>query len=630
MIAALARRLAGRRELAWALLVVAVATVVYWPATEVGFLADDVYQIALHDGVAGERAPWALYSLYPLDPEQTAAQMVRGSLPWWTTADFRFVQMRPLSSLLLALDQGLFPHDAFVHHLHSLAWLAAALLAAHALLRRSTTPAIVAVALLVYGLDETFGWTVAWIANRCAMVAAAFAFAALAVHLRRADDERPSLRSAGLEAVLWTLAFAAGEYALCGLAYALAFALVGRRDGWRRRLASLAPVGVAFLLFTLAYLAARAGVSGASSYVDPIAHPRLLAMASLDRIPRMLGELWLALPAESDRLLLRYEGSTAYTVMTTLAGIDSPAELVVGHARMVLLCLPLVLGPTWWLARRWLSEAERRAVVWTALGSLVALVPLAAILPSTRALALAALGPAVFVGSVGVAATRALRPWPAALGQRVRALALLPLAATLLWTHTLVDAAWARAQIAGIGGTGRSYARFLLGPDTDGLELTGKHVVVIAAPGLVTGLHGLWMLHLWDRPTPATWHVLAMGDRRLVVRRSDERSLELSTLGRPLLDQPQETLFRAPTRPLALGEPVDLGLLDVEVVHLHPSGGPDAVRFSFDRPLDDPSLVFLAAGPDGLHPFALPEPGRATAVPPPELPGLDPGASRPR
>lgn len=628
MAGSFARRLAERPGLVWGLLVVAIATLVYWPATGVGFLADDVYQVALNDGVAGQRAPWALYSLYPRDAAGTAEHMARGTLPWWTTEDFRFVQLRPLSSLLLALDHAIRPHDAFVHHLHSLLWLAAALLAAHALLRRATAPAIAGAALLVYGLDETFGWTVAWLANRCAMVAATFAFAALAVHLRRRDDPRPHLR--WLEGGLWLLAFAAGEYALCGLAYALAFALVGRRDAWRERLAGLLPAGLAFVVFTLIYVAIDAGVSGASSYVDPLQHPRMLAAASLDRIPRMLGEIWLALPGESDRLLLRYEGSVAYALMTTVAGIGSPDELLVGHARMVLICLPLVLGPTWWLARRWLSEAERRTVAWTALGSLLALVPLAAILPSTRALALAALGPAVFFGSVGVAAARAVRPWPERASERLRAVALLPPVAVLLWTHTLVDAAWARAQIAGIGSTGRSYASFLLGPGTRGMELADKHVVVLAAPGLVTGLHGPWMLHLWNQPVPTTWHVLAMGDRRLVVRRPDERSLELSTLGRPLLDQPQETLFRPPTRPLALSEEIDVGLLTARVVHLHASGRPDAVRFTFDRPLDDPSLVFLAAGPDGLHPFALPVPGRAAALPPPELPGLEAGTSRPR
>ena len=42
------------------------------------------------------------------------------------------------------------------------------------------------------------------------------------------------------------------------------------------------------------------------------------------------------------------------------------------------------------------------------------------------------------------------------------------------------------------------------------------------------------------------------------------------------------------------------------------------------------TLVFLAAGPDGLEPFELPAPGRARALPPPELPGLDADATPPR
>ena len=99
--------LARQRALLWGLAVVMIAVAVYWPATSVGFLADDVYQIALNDGVAGPRAPWALYSLYPDDPSATAEHMARGSLPWWTIPHFRFVQLRPLSSLLLALDHAL-------------------------------------------------------------------------------------------------------------------------------------------------------------------------------------------------------------------------------------------------------------------------------------------------------------------------------------------------------------------------------------------------------------------------------------------------------------------------------------------------------------------------------------------
>lgn len=609
---------ASRRAWLWTIAVVLVATGLYWPALDVGFLADDVYQIALLDGRVDPRAPWELYSLYPEDPAATAAHRARGSLPWWTVPDFRFVQVRPLSSLLLALDHALAPRDAVVHHLHSMAWLAATLVTAHLVLRRITTPWIAALALLVYAIDETFGWTLAWLANRCAMVSATFAFAALALHLRPMGA--PRRRLFGLELLLWALALAAGEYALCGVAYVLAHALVGRVDAWRRRLRALLPVALALLGFTALCLGLGSGVHGATSYVDPLSHPLQFGLACIDRVPRMLGEIWLGLPAESERLIFRYEDSAVLRAITGLSDAPGAAAVVEAHGRFALLAGASLGLPAWWLARRFIEPNERRAVAWTALGSLGALIPLAAILPSTRALALAALGPAVFVGSLGVAAVRALRPWPRDWAPRLRALGLVAVAGALLVQHLVLDAPWARAQIAGIGSTGRAYLRFHDNPHSRALSLGDKHVVVIAAPGLVTGLHGQWILHLLGRATPRSWHALAIGERRLLVRRFDERTLEVSTLEQAMHDQPQETLFRPPPQALHTGDEIDVGLFRARVMHEREGQGPASVHFVFDRPLEHAELVFLVGGPQGLQAFDVPAVGRTVALPPPVLP----------
>lgn len=611
------------RAWAWAAFVVLVAVGLYWPAMHVGLLADDVYQVALFDGVAGERGPLSLYSLYPRDPSATAEHVRRGSLPWWTVTEFRFVQVRPLSSLLLWVDHALWGKRAFVHHLHSMGWLAAALLAAYALLRRATTPVIAAMVLLVYAVDETFGWTTAWLANRCAMVSAAFAFGALAVQLRRATrgSDRERRRDGWIEGGLWALAFAAGEYALCGAAYGIAHALCGRTDGWRARARGLLPMGVVLGAFAVLSVAMGAGVHGATSYVDPLGHPVEFLVACVDRVPRMLGEIWLGLPGESDRLLFRYEGTIVVRAMTALSGVEGAPGVVKAHGGFALLGIAVVVGPCWWLARRWLEPSERRTVVWLALGSLGALVPLAAILPSTRALAVAALGPAVFVGSVAVAAVRAVRTRPTGVMAWARTGVLGVLAAGLVAQHVVVDAGWARAQIAGIDATGRSYPRFMADVGTQALPLEGKDVVVIAAPGLVTGLHGMWLLHLLERPLPRTWHVLEIGERRLLVRRVDEQTLELSTVGGVMHDQPPEVLFRPPSQGLHAGDEVDVGVFRAQVAAEGKGGGVRAVRFSFDRALEDPGLVFLAGGPRGLRRFELPAVGKAVVVAAPVLPG---------
>jgi hypothetical protein len=73
---------------------------------------------------------------------------------------------------------------------------------------------------------------------------------------------------------------------------------------------------VAFGGFVVASVVIGAGVHGATSYVDPVGHPFEFVLASFDRVPRMLGEVWLCLPGESDRLWFRYDETIVTRAMT--------------------------------------------------------------------------------------------------------------------------------------------------------------------------------------------------------------------------------------------------------------------------------------------------------------------------
>ncbi|MBL4687707.1 MAG: hypothetical protein JKY37_24135, partial [Nannocystaceae bacterium] len=205
-----------RGAVAWVGVVMVLAVVVYWPALQVRYFADDYIQIAKLEGLLGPHHPAGLYSFFADNPAEILAHRARGSLPWWTVDDFRFVHVRPLASLLLELDHAIAPRAAWLHHLHSMGWLLAMLGTLALVLRRSTTPAIAAGALLIFALDETLAWTVAWVANRCAMITATFVFGALAVHMKRRDN--PSPRWWWAELVCWLVALSAGEYAVRGLA----------------------------------------------------------------------------------------------------------------------------------------------------------------------------------------------------------------------------------------------------------------------------------------------------------------------------------------------------------------------------------------------------------------------------
>jgi hypothetical protein len=103
------------------------------------------------------------------------------------------------------------------------------------------------------------------------------------------------------------------------------------------------------------------------------------------------------------------------------------------------------------------------------------------------------------------------------------------------------------------------------------------------------------------------------------VRTLDPRSIELSSVGSAMHVQLQEILFRSPRDALHPGDRIDIGLFTVTVLTERPEG-PAALKFRFDRPLDDPSLVFLHAGPEGLVPIELPPVGGTQAVQPPRVP----------
>ena len=185
-----------------------VCLALYLPGLDAGYLADDLFQISMLEGRMGSYSVAHLYAFAPGDVASNAAHVQRGSLPWWTHPEFRFVMVRPLSSLLLALDHLLFPRQAFAHHLHSAVWFAAVLGSGYALLRRLVGPWIAVIAIGSFAVDETMTWMVAWLANRCAMVCTVFAFTALWVHIRTARDGT-AFRGKGrwLELLLWLGAF---------------------------------------------------------------------------------------------------------------------------------------------------------------------------------------------------------------------------------------------------------------------------------------------------------------------------------------------------------------------------------------------------------------------------------------
>jgi hypothetical protein len=98
------------------------------------------------------------------------------------------------------------------------------------------------------------------------------------------------------------------------------------------------------------------------------------------------------------------------------------------------------------------------------------------------------------------------------------------------------------------------------------------------------------------------------------LRRTATDTLELSTPDGTLLDGAWAGTLRARALPLPRGSVVRTSFMTATVVDDR-AGQPTRVTFQFDRPLDDPSLVFLTLSKGDLRRLPLPEVGDELSLP---------------
>lgn len=591
------------------------AVLFYLPALSLGPLADDLFQLAYVDGLLGPKSPFGLYFFALENPEHTAMLAEKGTLPWWTVPHFRFAHLRPLSSVLVWFDLAILPRDSIWPHVHSLVWMVALLAAVARVLVDLVGRRLALVALLAFAIDEPLAWTVGWLANRCAIVSATFGWLALSVHIRRRRSPAAAPKLVVAESALWLAAFAAGEYAISLVPIVLVWEIAERRGAIHTRLVALAPAALAAIAFVVAYVVIGCGVYGATTYVDPMSDPGTFVAELGNRVTRMAAEVFVGFAGESERLWLRYEWTGITPWLFEGVEFDPPRRSV-RHALLAGPILVVVAAMVWWTCRAWLRGRERRGVVVLVWGSALGLVPLAAIPPATRALLVPSVAGAVFYGVTVLVAIRLWRA-KAALWRRV---VVMSLSLLLAFEHVVSDAIFARVQLASLATVRDAHRDFFDSPQVHARDLTGKHVFVLAAPDLVTGIYGFATMDLVGRPVPDSWHSLVMDTRRHLVRRIDARTIELSAIGPAFHLDYQEALFRAPRDALQPGDKIDAGIFVAKVLRATDDEGPSAILFKFDLPLEDPSFLFLDATPRGLEPFALPAVGQTRVVNPPQIP----------
>ena len=570
------RRLLSWSWFPWA--TIALALVLVSPCLVAGLVADDyihILRLSPDAGMEGfDRAPLDLFTFASGEEAQRRSLMEEGLFAWWTTEDFQLAFWRPLSSATHVLDHVLWPRSALLKHAHSMVWFGALLIVLALVYRRFHVPWVAHLALLLYALDDARGFVLSFVANRNALIAAVLALGALVAH----DRWRRAGWTVGswLAPVLLGLGLLAGESALAVTGYLFAHAVFLDTGSLWRRLSRLWPYAVVSVTWMTAYRLLGYGTRGSGIYVNPLDEPGRFLGALIERAPVLLlaqaggfvSDLWLVIPPR--------------------------AHLVVhGGALVTLVLAGWLLWPLW--------RRDPLARFWT-LGLLLAAVPISATFPMDRLLVFVGVGAMALVAELLARAlgSDGAAPPTRRLALRTTAVALvgvhLVLAPLVLPLRTLtvrfINAFAARATEA----------------IPEGEAVRQKTLVVLRAPADGSVGYTLVERAALGVPRPERLRLLASGLGAVQVTRLDERTLRV----RPaygFCSTEGERMVRGLSRPFRRGDEVRLSDLQVLVTAVNAEGRALEAVFRFERPLEDPSLLWLSWRGAGLAPFSPPPVG---------------------
>lgn len=547
-----------------------VAVVVHLPALGTGYILDDFLHASMLDGrFPGDRAGWDLYNF--VDASNREVMQAMGLLPWWTHPDLQIRFFRPLSSWLIGVDRTLFGDATVPAHLHSLAWWAVVLALAARLYRLVLPARAATIALWIFMLAPCHAMPLSWLANRDVILSLAFGIAGLLAWVQfRTEGGAAKL---GLAAIAFSLAFAAGEYGLTLAGYLVAFELTRRRDLPWQRLLSQATYFVPCAIYMTVRSRLGCGSDGSGFYTDPFRDPWLFLYTAPRRLAHLFLEGWLGLDDET----ITYSYETWMVIVLALA----------------------LAAALWFVARHVTRHAPetRRAVVWLALGSLAAMMPVLAVVPATRLLGGALLGIAPVAAVIVDGAWFEAPPGPyRGLPELTAALALIlgfahlihaPITTWLLCEHHRESSIAVQQQVETLEA-----AMSAAGTD-DVLSLRG-------------GGASHFMPFALERELPDSYAVFAQSSHVLVVR-TGERSLEMiGPREGGIYPWGEWNLYRDGLSWMAVGERYRAAGAWVTVTEVD-GGRVVSIRIDADRPLD--TALWVNEMRDGFVNVTLPAEG---------------------
>jgi hypothetical protein len=557
------------------------------PSLWAAFYCDDQAMVLTIEGVAPAPipGPFHLYSFMTGAPGERDWLVGQSALPWWSVDGIRLSFFRPLSSALLVFDHAVAGRHPLLYHLHSVAWYVLAALAAALLFRRLLPEREAGVASLLFAAAPAHWMLAAWPSARHVAISGALVVTALHLHLEARERNRAGSVGFALSALACeALALCGGETALGGFAYVAAYELIGRREALAVRLRALAPWAALFIAYAVLYKGLGFGARGVGGYVDPITQTRTYLELLPVRLAVYLEAALLCVPSELSMFA------------PELGKILAALGVVAGLAFAGLLRR----------AARAIDAPLARTLAWLLTGALFSLLPGAASIPGDRVLFLPNLAVmaalSVMLAHAGSKASSGLIALSARAGVALFGLIHVALAPLLFafsaWQLTTSSQAALRAA--------------------EKAEIPARAGTIVAGIGLGDPLIGMYLpasLYIAPRPEPRPTAVqlLSMSAHDHRLKRTSERSIELTVLNGTLLEGAFESLFRPASEPLRVGDRLPLGAWTVEILEER-SGRPTRFSVSFDRSVDDPTLTLLIWKDGALRALTAPGLGQQVLV----------------
>ena len=528
------------------------------------------------------------YGLAIGDPAENRWQMEAGWAPWWHYEQLRLALYRPIGVLVHSIDFRLWPDNATAMHAHNLLWLGLLVVAITWMYRGVMGGVIGGAAALLFAFDHTHGFAVGHICNRHALLGPLLGALCLGFHIRARRGE--AQRGLVLAPLFYLVGLLTSESAIAIAAYAVAYELFAANGSLRRRALAAAPYVVITMVWRALYNKAGFGAFGSGVYIDLGRQPAEYLRTFLERGPVLWTGQFLTPPAELYGML------------------QDPVDRL-----LFLWSLSVLVFSLWTLAP--LLRRDRMARFWF-VGMLGSLVPAAAVLPHDRQLVF------VSIGAMGLLAQLWHRYATAPRAYATLSLRLgMYYGMVLLFAHLVVSPLALPATTASIALTQPLHDAIA----TVGDEAAGRDLIFVTTPDFYTVRLVQLTKRIAGAPLPKRIRALsgvpAGVPLPVLVTRTGERTLELHFRD-GLLSPPNSDLHRDRSLPMPAGTEVHLSGFDVEVLTATVEGWPVDVKFTFDKPLEDPSLVFYRWKDRGFSLFTPPALGESVELPGASLPTI--------